>query len=265
MRLPWRCVLVVAVVVGCVLAASCGGGDEEEAAMPTPSPVPSPTVSLTETAGASETASPGTTVTPAAAESPEREVPPSAVLRAGDARQTRGPGTFCWAGFCTDAFAIVVPREPMAVPTGEPLIFELGFDPTEVHVTVWRSSQGEVVWGPSDSVFSWLPARSEEPVLEETPPLGRTIELQPDCRPAHISWTFSPTRWTETHTTASTSRLFPRGVRREVSMAVGAGDCDADGELPAVASVRRWWGGARYPDAEPDALAGADADRYPKP
>ena len=67
--------------------------------------------------------------------------------------------------------------------TGEPLIFELGFDATELHMLVWRSNQGEVVWGPSGGVFSWRPARFEEPVLQETPPSGRTIELRHDLPP----------------------------------------------------------------------------------
>jgi len=76
-----------------------------------------------------------------------------------------------------------VPTEPLAVATGEPLIFELGFDPTELHMVVWRSNQGEVIREPSDDAFAWQRARSEEPVIEETPSPGRTIELRHDLPP----------------------------------------------------------------------------------
>jgi hypothetical protein len=78
---------------------------------------------------------------------------------------------------------IVVPTEPLAVATGEPLIFELGFDATELHMLVWRSNQGEVIREPSDDAFAWQHAGSEEPVLEETPPPGRTFELRHDLPP----------------------------------------------------------------------------------
>jgi hypothetical protein len=148
--------------------------------------MPSATATPTVTAGAGETATPGTTVTPAAAESPEWEVPlpPSAVLRAGDALQTGGIGTYHWGNFFADPFGLVVPTEPVAVAIGEPLIFELGFDATDVHVTVWRSEQGAVGQELSDEAFVWRPRyQSEEPVLEETPPPAHTIELRPDLPP----------------------------------------------------------------------------------
>jgi hypothetical protein len=113
-----------------------------------------------------------------------REVPPPAVLKAGDARQTGGLGTFCWGGLCVDAFAVVAPSEPLAVAAGEPLILELGFDPTEVYLTVWRPNQGEVVGEPWDHAFTWRGrCPCEEPVLEETPPPTRKIELRLDLPP----------------------------------------------------------------------------------
>jgi len=185
MRFPWQCVLAVgALMAGLLLVAACGGGGEEEAApTATSSPVPSLTARPTATAGTSETATAGTTVTPTSRVGPEREVPPSAVLRAGDVRQTGALGTFTWNGFHSDAFAIVVPTEPIAVASGEPLVLQFAFDPTELRIAAWRADQGEVVWGPSDVAFSWRPARFEESVLEETPPPGRTIELRPDLPP----------------------------------------------------------------------------------
>jgi hypothetical protein len=35
----------------------------------------------------------------------------------------------------------------------------------------------------SDDAFAWVHGPSEEPVLDETPPPARTIELQPDLPP----------------------------------------------------------------------------------
>ena len=186
MRFPWRYMLVVGMLMaGCLLLAACGG-EEGEGATPTPSPMPSPTARPTETAAPGETATAAPTVTPTSRAGPEREVPrpPSAVLRAGDALQTGGIGTYYWGNFFADPFGLVVPTEFLPLATGEPLVLELGFDPVEVHVMVWRVDQGEVVVGePLVDAFNWLPARSEEPVLEETPPPAHTIELRPDLPP----------------------------------------------------------------------------------
>jgi hypothetical protein len=93
-------------------------------------------------------------------------------------------GTFCWTWGCADLFAVAVPTEPVAVRTGEPLVLELSFDPIEVHVAIWRPEQGAVERELSDHAFAWqVHGLSEEPVLEQTPPPGRTIELRPDLPP----------------------------------------------------------------------------------
>lgn len=172
MRFPWRCLLIVgAVVVGCLLVAACGGEQQEGAATPTPSPMPSGTVRPTATPR----------VTPASGGGLQRERPPSAVLRAGDARQTAALGAFCWEGFCASPFAVIVPAEPLAVATGDPLIFQLGFDPTKVYIAVWRPEQGAVDREPSDDTFAWrVQGPSERPVVEERPPVARTMEVRAD-------------------------------------------------------------------------------------
>jgi len=178
MRFPRRCLLAIA-----ALMAACGG-EEEEAATPTSSPAA--------TAGSGETATPGPGGALPTREGSEWEPPPPAVLRAGDALQTGALGTFCWAWRggvrggvqCSDAFAVVVPTEPVVVATGEPLIFEFGFDPTEVHVTIWPANGDTVSLEPRDGVLVWgFRGALPEPVLKETPPPGRTIELQPDLPP----------------------------------------------------------------------------------
>lgn len=176
MGLWWRWVLVLATLTaGSLPVAACGGEEEggpTSALSPTPSPRPT------------ATAIPTPRVTPASRGGPERERPPSAVLRAGDAHHTAGPGSFCWEGFCADLFALVVPTEPMAVARGQPLILELGFDPIRVYIAIWRPDQGAVVGQPSDHAFAWRQrGPPEEPVVQETPPVARKIELRPDLPP----------------------------------------------------------------------------------
>jgi hypothetical protein len=108
--------------------------------------------------------------------------PPLAVLTAGDARQTGGLGSFCWV-FCADAHSLVVPTEPVAVPTGSPLAFELGFDPTEAVVTVWRADGGKVVEEPRDGTALWEGGSQQEAVFAQAPTLGRRLQLRPDLQP----------------------------------------------------------------------------------
>ena len=109
--------------------------------------------------------------------------PPLAVLTAGDARQTGGLGSFCWVSLCADAPSLVVPTEPVAVPAGSPLVFELGFDPTEAMVTVLRADGGRFTNELRDGTSLWEGGSQQEAVFAQAPTLGRRMQLRPDLQP----------------------------------------------------------------------------------
>jgi hypothetical protein len=109
--------------------------------------------------------------------------PPSAVLIVGDARQTGALGSFCWVSLCADAPSLVVPIDPVAVPAGSPLVFELGFDPTEAMVTVLRADEGKVIHELPDGSALWEGGSQQQAVFAQAPAHGRKLELHPDLQP----------------------------------------------------------------------------------